>query len=158
VKIWRIASETRTYKAHDLSGMGAAKYPGRWNTDGDPVVYCATTIALAALETAAHIDSGLPLNRFVIEIEVPAHVWDAREHVEPRALPVTWAAIPAGVESVKFGSEWLACVRSALLLVPSVIVPEERVVLVNPKHADAAKISARTLRAFDYKPLFRSVK
>jgi RES domain-containing protein len=48
--------------------------------------------------------------------------------------------------SVQAGDQWLAGLESALLLVPSVIVPEEFNVLVNPRHPDAGKLEATKLR------------
>jgi RES domain-containing protein len=156
VNLWRIAAETRAYQADDLSGIGAAAYPGRWNEVGEPVVYCAPTIAMAVLETAAHIDdAGFPLNRFLIRIDVPADVWARREEFPANRLPPTWAAIPAGRTSVQTGSAWLSSNRSLVLLVPSVIAPEECIALINPRHADAGKISAHVVRGFDYSRLFR---
>jgi RES domain-containing protein len=156
VKLWRIAAETRTYAATDLTGGGAATRPGRWNDDNEPVIYCAPTIALAVLETAAHVDdAGLPLNKFIVQIDVPDDVWARRETLDVATLPPAWAAIPAGRASVAIGSEWLASLRSAILSVPSVIVPEESAALINPKHGDATVITARVLRAFDYARLFR---
>jgi RES domain-containing protein len=156
VKLWRIAAETRSYPAIDLSGKGAAKSPGRWNSETEAVVYSAPTMAMAVLETAAHIDDdGLPLNRYVIEIEVPAAVWQARITLPVSALPPQWDAIPAGMASAAVGSRWLADQRSAILLVPSVIVPEEFAALINPAHPDAATIAATVVRRFDYNRLFR---
>jgi RES domain-containing protein len=156
VKLWRIAAETLTYAATDLSGGAAATRPGRWNDDKEPVIYCAPTIALAVLETAAHVDdTGLPLNRFMVEIDVPDNVWARRETLDVATLPAAWAAIPAGRASVAIGSEWLSSLRSAILMVPSVIVPEESAALINPKHGDATVITARALRVFDYDRLFR---
>jgi RES domain-containing protein len=156
VILWRIATETRTYAANDLSGAGAAKDPGRWNAAKEPVIYCAPTLAMAVLETAAHIDdSGLPLNKFVVEIQVPDAVWAQREQVAVAALPATWNAIPAGGGSAKFGSDWLASLRTPLLVLPSVIVPEETIVLINPRHRAGTDITARTLRRFEYNQLFR---
>ena len=156
MKLWRIAAETRAYAATDLSGAGAATRPGRWNDDREPVIYCAGTIALAVLETAAHVDdAGLPLNRFIVEIDVPDTVWARREIRDVATLPPAWAAIPAGRASVAIGSEWLASLRSAILMVPSVIVPEESAALINPKHRDATVMTARALRVFDYDRLFR---
>ena len=156
MKLWRIAASTRSYGATDLSGAGAAKEPGRWNTHGEFVVYSAQTAALAVLETAAHVDSGgLPLNRFLVEIDVPASVWNARRSLDVSKLDASWASIPAGNESVKAGSAWLKSRSSALLLVPSVIVPEELAVLINPAHAHAARITAKVLRKFEYDLLFR---
>ena len=157
MKLWRIAAETRKYAADDLSGAGAALSPGRWNDENEPVVYCAPTIAMAALESAAHVDdAGLPLNKYLVEIDVPDGVWLHHEEVNIATLPATWAAIPAGRGSVTFGSDWLASLRSPILLVPSVIVPEEPIALINPAHGNAARISAKVIRLFEYNRLFRS--
>ena len=155
--LWRIAAETRKYPADDLSGGGAAASPGRWNNEKQAVLYAAPTIAIAVLETAAHIDdAGLPLNRFLVRIDVPEAVWKKREEVDASTLPVTWSAIPAGRGSVKFGSDWIASARSPILLVPSVIVPEETAALVNPSHPLSKRIKASIVRPFDYNKLFRS--
>ena len=157
MKLWRIAAETRKYKATDLSGQGAAIHPGRWNDDGLRVVYSTLAISLAVLETAAHInDAGLPLDRYLLEIEVPEGVWALREVLDVATLSPTWSAIPAGQPSVKAGSDWLASRRSPILLVPSVVVPEEQVALINPLHPASAKITARVVRAFEYNRLFRT--
>lgn len=154
--LWRIAAETRQYKADDLSGGGAARNPGRWNEAGQAVLYTAPTIALAVLETASHIDDGgLPLNRYLVRIEVPARTWTARREFDAAALPPTWNAIPAGATSVQLGSQWIKSMASAILLVPSVIVPEERAALLNPAHQDASKIKASVVRPFEYNKLFR---
>lgn len=156
MKLWRIAAETRRYGADDLSGAGAAKNPGRWNDDGQPVLYTAPSIAMAVLETAAHVDdAGLPLNRFLVRIDMPDALWAAREVMDVRRLPPAWAAIPAGRVSVQAGAEWLRSLRSAILEVPSVIVPEETAALVNPLHPDAKALKAVIVRPFDYHRLFR---
>jgi RES domain-containing protein len=154
--LWRIAAETRKYRADDLSGAGAAKSPGRWNDDGQPVLYTAPTIAIAVLETVAHVDdSGLPLNRFLVRIDVPDTVWNVRQLIDVSTLPVSWAAIPAGRVSVQAGADWLRGMATAILQVPSVIVPEEPVALINPLHPDAKKVSAKIVRQFEYNRLFR---
>lgn len=153
---WRIAAETRTYPANDLSGLGAALNPGRWNAEGDAVVYATQTRSLAVLETAAHVDDGaFPLNRYLVEIEIPDALWNVREITDPGTLNPAWDAIPCGMASVDHGSAWLRSVRSVILLVPSVIVPEEHVVMINPVHRDARHLSAKTVRLFEYDRLFR---
>ena len=157
MKLWRIATETRTYPANDLSGTGAAKNPGRWNDDGQAVVYCAPTLSMAVLETAAHVNTNsLPLNRFVVCIDVPEAIWAKRRVVIAAKLPATWRAIPAGMTSVSLGSKWWAKNESAVLQVPSSIVPEEAVCLINAHHADHSKISCKVVRAFDFDVLFRT--
>lgn len=158
MRLWRIAAETREYTATDLSGAGAAKNPGRWNAEKEPVVYCASSMALCVLETAAHVDTaGLPLNRFLVEIDVPDAVWSRRtDSSDASKLPAGWDAVPAGRASVEFGSRWLASRSSAAMTVPSVIVPEEAVVLLNPAHPDHAGVTARAVRRFEYDLLWRS--
>lgn len=154
--LWRIASETRQYGAADFSGAGAAAKPGRWNAIGEAVLYAAPTIAMTVLETAAHIDdAGLPQNRFVVRIDVPEKMWRARITLGVAALPVTWAAIPAGRASVGVGSRWIREGASALLEVPSVIVPEETVVALNATHPEIKRLKATVVRRFDYPRLFR---
>lgn len=156
VPAWRIAAQTRDYRATDLSGAGAARHPGRWNDTGQAVVYAASTISLAVLETAAHVNPlGLPLDRFVVRIEIPKAVWARREELDPATLDPAWSAIPAGRAGVEATAPWFRDATSAILLVPSVIVPEERAVLVNPAHADAAKIRATVHRPFHYATVFR---
>jgi RES domain-containing protein len=156
INLWRIAAETRDYKASDLSGRGAAKYPGRWNARGEYVIYAATTLSLAVLETAAHIDdAGLPLNRLVVQLTVPIATWNARQELKWSAIDPAWCAIPAGKASVELGSAWYKSAKCALLLVPSVVVREENAVLINATHPDAKGIKARTVRPFDYNGLFR---
>jgi RES domain-containing protein len=159
MKLWRIATETRKYAADDLSGNAAALHPGRWNEEQQSVVYTAASLALAVLETAAHIDdAGLPQNRFVIELQVPDEVWALHEDILLQDLAPAWAAIPAGRASIEVGSSWLHSNRSPILRVPSVIVPEECAALINPRHAASRKIKARVVRKFDYNGLFRAGK
>lgn len=153
--VWRIAVEAPTYRADDLSGTGAKMSGGRWNSKGTPLVYCASNIALATLETVYYLRSGgLPFNRFLVRIDIPDHVWDARLSLDP--LPGGWDAIPAGLGARSAGDKWVASGACALLLVPSVIVPDECNVLINPRHRDAAALAATTLKRWTYDPRFFS--
>lgn len=156
MRLWRIATETREFAAIDLSGKGAAKNPGRWNGPGQPVVYASPTVALAMLETAAHINAmGLPLNRFLVALEIPDDLWAQRQQITAGELPVGWAAIPAGLISVEIGAQWLSRQSSLVLCVPSVIVPEELVALINPAHRQANLVSATQVRPVTYGSVFR---
>jgi RES domain-containing protein len=156
VILWRIAAETRQYRADDLSGRGAARSPGRWNESGQAVLYAAPTAALAVLETAAHIDpGGLPLNRFLVSLDVPLAVWRKRAELDRHALAPACSAIPAGATSAGIGAEWLKSLRSAILMVPSVIIPEEQAALINPVHPDTARIKVQVMRPFEYNRLLR---
>jgi RES domain-containing protein len=112
--------------------------------------------ALAVLETAAHIEgSGLPLNRFLVRIDVPKPAWAKRQILDPAVIDPAWRAIPAGRASSRLSHEWYIAGKSALLLVPSVIVEEDSNVLINPKHPDAAAMTAEIVSLFEYHRLFR---
>ena len=151
--VWRIATDTPTYRADDLSGAGAKATGGRWNEPGIAMVYASETRALACLETVVHLNSGgLPFNRYLVEITIPDDVW-ANALVETAGgLRVGWDAEPAGQVSIQFGITWARSGRSVVLVVPSVIVPEERNVLINPGHGDSARITAVKRRRWLYDP------
>ena len=151
VAVWRIATDTPAYEADDLSGKGAELKGGRWNRPGHAVIYAGSTIALACLETVVHLNqSGLPLNRFLVRIDIPSTVWAARSVVLAADLPVGWSAIPEGKVSLDAGDAWLQAGDVAVLIVPSVIVPEESNILINAAHPDAALIRASKVRAWFY--------
>ncbi len=153
--LWRIATDTKSYTADDMKGIGAQSTGGRWNDVGVAMVYASTNRSLACLETLVHLNAGgLPLNRYLVEIDVPDDIWTAAEVAAPASLLVGWDAEPAGMVSITLGTSWVNSNRSALLLVPSVIVPEEQNALVNPGHPDAGRITARKVRKWLYDPRF----
>ncbi len=149
---WRIGTEAKSYSADDMSGTGAKLSGGRWNDVGVAMVYASTTRSLACLETLVHLNAGgLPLNRYLVQIEIPDDIAAAAEQIDPDSL-VGWDAEPAGKASVAFGTAWAGGGRTAMLLVPSIVVPEERNILINPCHPDAARITARKSRKWLYDP------
>lgn len=148
--VWRIATDARTYTAEDLTGAGAEATGGRWNRKGTPMLYASASRALACLETVVHLNAGgLPLNRYLVEIEIPDRLvknavrFEAHRHVG-------WDAIPEGRVSLEAGEAWVRAGVSVVMTVPSVIVPEELNFLINPKHADARAIRARKVRKWTY--------
>lgn len=149
--VWRIATDTPSYEAHDLSGAGAKATGGRWNEADFPVVYASETRALACLETVVHLNAGgLPLNRYLVEVTIPEDVWATAQKESSTSLAVGWDAEPAGRASIEFGTKWLRSGSSAVLMVPSVIVPEEHNFLINPQHPKSSGITARKLRKWLY--------
>jgi RES domain-containing protein len=150
VSLWRIGTDTPTYEAHDLSGKGAEKSGGRWNRVGTPMVYCSTTRALACLETLVHLaKKPLPLNRYLVEIKMPESAWAAAVELEGSTL-VGWDAEPAGMTSLDWGTAWAAGGTTLLARVPSVVVPEEFNVLINPAHLDLVSLKAVKVRKWLY--------
>jgi RES domain-containing protein len=151
--VWRIATDTPAYVAEDLSGIGAKNSGGRWNSTGVAMVYTSQTRALACLETVVHLNAGgLPLNRYLVEVTIPDALWTNARRTVVSGLPVGWDAQPAGRDSIQFGDSWITTGSSALLVVPSVIVPEEFNVLINPLHPDSGLITAAKVRKWPYDP------
>ncbi len=131
--LWRISNHL------SLDGKGGLRWPGRWHTPGRPIVYCAPSPAAALLETLVHVDAGLgtlPARYRLLKIEVPDEA--SIERLEVGALPERWTERDEATQAI--GNIWLAGGLSALLLVPSAIVPETMNVLINPRHPSAASI------------------
>lgn len=148
---WRIGTDTPNYTSEDMCGIGAKTTGGRWNRQGTALVYTASTRALACLETVVHLGSGgLPLNRYLVRIEIPDDMWAARKTLTDKTAPVGWDAIPPGKDSLDVGDSWVKAGSSCILEVPSIIVPEELNVLINPAHADARRIVAVKVRKWLY--------
>ena len=146
--------EAPAYSANDLIGKGAESTGGRWNAKGTAVIYTSTSIALAAMETLVHLGAGtLPLNRYLVRIDVPDTVWDNAFNLDVGNVP-GWDALPAGKASIDWGQRWLKGNNTLLAFVPSVIVPEERNCLINPAHADISEVKATTLRKWIYDARF----
>lgn len=128
---WRLTPWVHAMTA--FSGEGARLHGGRWNPPGDPAVYLASTIALAALEYLTGVDVDLAPERLVV---IPAE-WDTDlpvEVVASRHLPRGWRAYPNPQSTRDLGHAWLQSSRTAVLSVPSAIVPQERLYVVNPRH------------------------
>ncbi|MGE0315917.1 MAG: RES family NAD+ phosphorylase [Lautropia sp.] len=146
MKVWRIATASPDYHADDLSGEGARRVGGRWNHPGVPIVYAASSRALAVLETVVHLGAAsLPQNRYIIEIDIPETVWNQRNHHDQQSILRTvpsWDAVPAAGQSMTFGSVWVQSRAKAVMTAPSVIVPVEFVVLINPGLVTTSGITA----------------
>ncbi len=151
VTVWRIAVDTPEYEAHDLTGKGAEVTGGRWNRKGTALIYASDSRALACLETVVHLSSGdaLPLNRYLVQIGIPIAVWNSRVAFDP-APHVGWDAEPGGKVSMDCGTVWIQGKTTLLAEVPSVIVPEEHNILINPNHPDATKLTAVKIRSWTY--------
>ena len=108
---------------------------------------------LACLETIVHLNAGgLPLNRYLVAITIPAEVRGRAQTETPASLPVGWDADPAGRASIQFGTAWLRSGVSAVLRVPSLIVPEECNVLIDPLHLECRSIGGTKIRKWLYGP------
>ncbi len=143
---WRIIKQH--FREGAFSGEGARLYGGRWNSPGRPVVYTAEHASLAMLEILAHLEFSVIMSDYLL---IRAEFDDAlQEAIEAKKLPQEWRSYPAPQSLREIGDRWLAEMRSAVLSVPSAIVPIEQLYLFNPLHADFAKITVGEAQAFPF--------
>lgn len=131
------------------SGEGAAKFGGRWNPVGVPVIYAAQTASLAALEILVHF-SALPKDFALTEILVPENLATVR--LEAATLQAGWNANRISPQTQALGQAWIQTGRSAVLSVPSSVIPTERNFVLNPAHSAFRRIKFQTSVPFDFDP------
>lgn len=143
--LWRISNHL------DLSGTGGLRAAARWHHAGAPVVYTASSPASALLEVLDHLDFGAPAQLpdayQLLQIEVPENLPILA--LNEAELAGDWQKNL--VLTRKLGDRWLRGFASALLAVPSAIVPHTQNYLLNPAHPDAKaiKIAAHGSYPFD---------
>jgi len=141
--VWRVCREEYA----DLSGIGASFYGGRWNSQGRPVVYTSSSLSLAFLEILPGLRKrGVPKGFISLEIHIPEDL--TRHEITLNYFPKGWEEGQADRWFIEKGDLWLADKTSAILSVPSVIIPQERNILLNPHHEDIQKINIISQQPF----------
>ncbi len=133
---WRIVSAN--YKDKAYTGDGARIYGGRWNSKGVAVVYTAGSLALASIEMIVNLPAPKLLQKYVrISAQIGS---DLVSHLSEADLPEDWNSRPISPSTRAIGDSWVKKQSSAVLRVPSIVVPDEYNYLLNPTHPDFAKI------------------
>lgn len=138
----------KRYARQPLAGLGGLEVGGRWHHKGTPIVYCAQSLSLAALELFVHFGKRADTIALLsIAIEIPAEIIDSLSHSK---LPKNWCEVPAPAATAELGAEWIRHGRSAVLRVPSVLSPGECNYLINPAHPKCTRIRTRPPAAFSF--------
>lgn len=136
IEAYRISKEPNTAKA--FSGQGAKDWGGRWNSGGVAVIYTAAHRSLSILEVLVHVKGGAGVGRTAVSAPFYLYAvsFDAAllEEWPISSLPAGWNSEPPAAASQSLGDAWVLAARSAVLAVPSVIVPEEHNYVLNPNH------------------------
>jgi len=120
---------------------------GRWNRKDIPVVYASENRSLATLEFWVHVPlSILPSNLSIACLDISDDI--VVEQISIADLPKNWRDYPAPPELADLGSEWAMAMRSLLLRVPSVVVPDEFNALINPKHPDMNRVVISSVESY----------
>jgi len=149
---WRIVRQK--YADSAFTGLGAEKYGGRWNSKGRKVVYTSDSLALAAMEILVHLPYPAPpsfhekCSFCAFRVDIP-NEYIASVGIEE--LPGDWMSEPPGPNSKLIGDRWFKEKSSLVLKLPSVLVPLEHTLLINPEHEDFEnlKFNSRIPYSFD---------
>ncbi len=153
MRLWRILSARHAATA--FSGQGARLYEGRWHSQGTPLVYTASSLALASVEVFVNLSEQVPLPNLVA---IPAELPDVflNDRILERDLPENWRDVPS-LACRATGSEWFQSRRSVALQVPSAAVMQEWNILLNPEHPDFACVAVGEPQPFRFdRRMFRS--
>ncbi len=141
--IWYRASQSESIQI-TFSGDGGLYVAGRWNHVGKKTIYCSESIALCTLEWLAHNGlsvSGFNYYRYSINIPDDLIVKFSRTN-----LPEDWDATPSTDSTRDFAEKHLFSTNKILaLVIPSVIIPEEHNLVINPSHTEFPLV-AKTIK------------
>lgn len=148
---WRMVKTSRSDRA--FTGEGALHTGGRWNSPGVALVYTSEHKSLAVLEILVHLDPQDPSHHVTFRIEFDEGLV---EHFPAERLPPGWREEMPACAARELGDAWARERRSAVLAVPSVIIPEELNYLLNPAHPDFRRIQVGPPTPFAFDPRLRA--
>lgn len=129
----------------------ASGRPARWNSKGRAAIYAAESRSLACLENLVHRSgAGLDEDFRVMVISWPSSL--RAESVDKGSLPTDWRSLADLSPCQRIGDEWLSSQRTVILRVPSVIIPDEWNVVINPLHPDFRKVKVKDVQPFMFDP------
>ncbi len=145
---WRIFRTK--YSSASLSGDGARRDGGRWNRTGVPVVYLADSLPLAVLEILVRLQHvGLLSGFSQARVDIPDR---AVETIDRKDLPQNWRTSPRPEALVAIGERWVREARTAVLAVPSALLPSDKNFVMNPAHRDFGRVRVGPIEPLDLDP------
>lgn len=149
ITAFRLVKEKNSSDA--FMGEGSRRFGGRWNHKGIAVVYMSDSLALAALEQFIHLGrEGLRIPFVYFKVEVPNHVSISLTELD--VLPEDWRKEPPPNSTKDLGTQWAKSKNSALLRVPSAIVPIGFNYLVNINHPENRDMKISDPEPFSFDP------
>lgn len=123
--------------------QGSLIQPNRWNPAGVPMLYCSAALSLACLEVLVH---------FAPDKIPPDYVYSSAELKSVPELGDFQGDLADDDSTRRYGHSWATSQRSLALLVPSVVIPVEFNVLLNPLHPGYAEVAWNPPQPFRFDP------
>ena len=151
MQVWRLFR--RRFLSTAFTGAGGMYAAGRWNHLEIPMVYTATSRALAALEFFVNLEpKDAPDDMLIAEAVIPDELVEV---IDLKLLLRNWRGLN-NQRCRDLGSAWATSLRSLAFKVPSVVVDGDWNVLLNPKHPHFAKVKIGSAKPFRFdERLFR---
>ena len=130
MKVYRIAGEK---DASDICGSDAAKFGGRWNKKGSPVLYTGESKEIALLELIVHTPIAVVPALDILTLTIPD---ESIFEIELKDLPDNWANDPVPSILAEIAEEWIASNKSIALKVPSCVIHSSRNYILNCRHPE----------------------
>jgi RES domain-containing protein len=146
--VWRLSPPAY---AEALDGKGNRVFGARWNSPGRGVVYTCESLSLCVLETYVHFS---PAQREIIpnfeavQISIPDDAGATRIKIEMYRQILSQRDPLAAFR--KIGDDWLTGGRDLLLIAPSVIIPEDMNIMLNPVHPRMKDVVIASRRNFQF--------
>ncbi|WKN46068.1 RES family NAD+ phosphorylase [Tunicatimonas pelagia] len=146
LKVYRI---TKAKHGRDLSGTGAYIYGGRWNTPAIHMLYTANSVALATLESLAHLRRGITAQKFaLVELGLPNQEYPSVEGF--MELPPDWTIPPPYAEGTRSVGKSAWFQEYLAIRVPSVIMQKDENYLLNPLHPDMQEVEILSVGDYNF--------
>ena len=143
--LYRIGAAQYT---NDLTGEGAWLNGGRWNHPGISCIYTGESRAIVLLEYSAHVSIHYIKRALSFTtLYVPGN---SITTIKISDLPGNWKAFPHPKETRDFGSNLLSAGASLVIKIPSVIIEEEYICLINPNHPRASEVKVFSVTDYPY--------
>ena len=142
---------TRPEFAADLNGAGNMRTGARWNSPGHGVVYASFNLSLCVLEAYVHMPPLLRINlpeMASVRIEIPDEA--SRFDVDLADLPSDLVGNEAERRCRDLGDRWLTRSEHLVCTMPSIIVPQERNLMLDPVHPLMAKVKIASVERFRF--------
>jgi len=140
---------TKTKYASDISGTGAAIYPGRWNKKSTPVLYTGINTEIALLETIVHLPPMVSPSLDILTLDIPENSimkWQVED------LPRNWSDYPAPTLLAEIGQEWISEAKYLALQVPSSIISTSHILILNCLHPRYSEVKIIDQKKFLFDP------